>query len=303
MNPLTRKRLIFNILALLHLVTASWAQSDNKSRITPDSIKTEHGYIVLNHTNKPGPKPAAGDKVAVHVSLWIGDSLLQDTRQLSLEPTPIQLPDLRKEPAGRKVPAIFDGIALAAKGDSISIFQPIDSSFTARLPINSMYKNEKWIHLELVTFDIITAAAMKKMQKDALNRLPQIQRETESIITRYRNNQLASQIAELPSGLKILIVDKGSGSPLELRRQVKTHYYGCMNTGKMFDNSFRRGEPIAFTLGAGQMIPGLDEGIQQLNHGGKAYIFIPPNLNYGDTVEPGGPIAANTELIFYVEVE
>lgn len=237
------------------------------------------------------------------MSLWIGDTLLQDTRQISTEPRDVYLPDLRNEPADRKVPAIFDGIALTAKGDSISIFQPLDSSFIARLPINSKYKNEKWIHLELVTYEIITAAAMKKMQEDAINRFPKIETAVDSVVKLYRKKKLENQLTTLPSGLKLLTIDKGSGGPLKVKSQVKTHYFGCLKNGKMFDNSFQRGETFDFTLNADQVIAGFEEGIEQLNHGGKAYIFIPPNLGYGEDVDPKGPIPPHAELIFYVEVE
>ncbi|MFM9951914.1 MAG: FKBP-type peptidyl-prolyl cis-trans isomerase, partial [Saprospiraceae bacterium] len=71
--------------------------------------------------------------------------------------------------------------------------------------------------------------------------------------------------------------------------------------GKMFDSSFGRGEPIEFPLGVGQVIPGWDEGLSLLKQGGKATLFIPYQLAYGDAGSPP-VIPPKAELIFYVEV-
>lgn len=107
MNSYTRKRLFSTAFGIVQLVVAGWAQSDIiTSRIAKDSIKTEHGYTILNHTNKPGIKPVAGDMVAVHVSLWINDTLLQDTRKIAADPREIQIPDFREMPEGHMVPLV-----------------------------------------------------------------------------------------------------------------------------------------------------------------------------------------------------
>ena len=69
----------------------------------------------------------------------------------------------------------------------------------------------------------------------------------------------------------------------------------------MFDNSFSRGEPFVFPLGAGQVIKGWDEGLALLPKGTKATLFIPYELGYGETGSPPS-IPPRSELIFYVEV-
>ena len=104
-----------------------------------------------------------------------------------------------------------------------------------------------------------------------------------------------------PSGLKVLIVEPGKGELIKANDNVRTNYYGCLTDGKLFDNSFQRGQTLDFTAGAGQMIPGFDEGVQLLPHGGKAYFFLPASLAYGDQ-GAGDLVPPNAELIFYVEV-
>ena len=263
----------------------------------PKGVETEHGYRVVNHTNKEGAKPKTGDLIKVHVSLSVGDTLIQDTRKISPDPREVAIPDFSQIPAGRKVPAIFDGALLAAKGDSITIYQPMDSAFALNLP--KRLQKEKYMRFDLVLYEITTAEDIKKQMEEATARFPEIQTMVTATVADYKAGKLADKITTLPSGLKVMIVEKGAGEAMKSGTQVKTHYYGSLIDGKMFDNSFQRGEPLPFMLGAGQMIPGFDEGAQQINHGGKAYFFIPPALGYGEKAQ--APIPPNAELIFYVE--
>jgi peptidylprolyl isomerase len=96
-------------------------------------------------------------------------------------------------------------------------------------------------------------------------------------------------------------VEEGKGIPVQSGEQVAVHYYGCLTDGSMFDTSLNGGEPLAFPVGVGQMIPGFDEGVSVLKHGSKAYLFLPPALAYGD--QENGAIPANSELIFYIEIQ
>ena len=60
------------------------------------------------------------------------------------------------------------------------------------------------------------------------------------------------------------------------------------------------GRPFEFPLGKGRVIPGWDEGIALLNVGTKAKLTIPANLGYGS--RDNGPIPANSDLVFEVEL-
>jgi peptidylprolyl isomerase len=62
---------------------------------------------------------------------------------------------------------------------------------------------------------------------------------------------------------------------------VKVHYQGKLRSGETFDSSDGR-EPLQFTLGSGQVIPGFDNGIQGMQVGDKKTIEIPVDQAYGE---------------------
>jgi FKBP-type peptidyl-prolyl cis-trans isomerase len=103
------------------------------------------------------------------------------------------------------------------------------------------------------------------------------------------------------SGLQYIETEAGSGKAPKRGQQVSVHYIGRLENGKEFDNSVKRGQPIEFMLGTGQVISGWDEGIGLMKVGGKATLIIPPNLGYGNQ-GAGGVIPPNATLIFDVEL-
>ena len=101
----------------------------------------------------------------------------------------------------------------------------------------------------------------------------------------------------------LIIKDKlvGEGSVASKYSIVTVHYIGRLENGKTFDSSKQIGkEPIRFTLGAGQVIEGWDQGIIGMKVGGQRKLIIPPNLGYGD--QDMGVIPPNSTLIFNVEL-
>lgn len=103
------------------------------------------------------------------------------------------------------------------------------------------------------------------------------------------------------SGLKYIIIEKGSGTPAERDKSVEVHYTGYLIDGKVFDSSRERGEPIEFILGAGKVIKGWDEGILLMDVGDKYRLIIPSDLAYGKK-GAGNLIPPDATLIFDVEL-
>ena len=97
------------------------------------------------------------------------------------------------------------------------------------------------------------------------------------------------------------MVEEGQGVNPVQEQVVSVHYTGYLTDGTIFDSSVGRGEPLAFNIGKGMVIPGWDEGIKLLSVGSKARLIIPSDLAYGER-GAGGIIPSNATLIFDVEL-
>lgn len=114
-------------------------------------------------------------------------------------------------------------------------------------------------------------------------------------------DKVAAGFDETASGLRYKMIQKGSGAQAQNGKNVSVHYEGSLLSGKVFDSSYKRSEPIDFQLGVGQVIPGWDEGISLLKVGDKARFVIPSHLAYG-SAGAGGVIPPDATLIFDVEL-
>jgi FKBP-type peptidyl-prolyl cis-trans isomerase len=100
-----------------------------------------------------------------------------------------------------------------------------------------------------------------------------------------------------------LIIDDvviGGGTEAKTGGSVTVHYVGTLPNGQEFDNSNKRGEPFAFTLGEGRVIKGWEEGVVGMKVGGKRILVIPSDLAYGD--QGYGPIPGKATLVFSIEL-
>ncbi len=105
----------------------------------------------------------------------------------------------------------------------------------------------------------------------------------------------------MSNGLVIEDIKIGEGQEVEKFNIVTVNYTGLLEDGTKFDSSLNPGStPFRFTVGAGQVIKGWDEGLIGMKVGGKRKLTIPPELGYGS--RDNGPIPANSTLIFEIDL-
>jgi peptidylprolyl isomerase len=106
-----------------------------------------------------------------------------------------------------------------------------------------------------------------------------------------------------PKELEIKEIEEGTGAEAKAGDEVSVQYIGVgYESGKEFDSSWSRGaEPFTFGLGAGQVIPGWDQGVEGMKVGGRRELIIPPELAYGEAGSPPA-IGPNETLIFVIDL-
>ena len=105
-----------------------------------------------------------------------------------------------------------------------------------------------------------------------------------------------------PTGLRYQSMAQGQGEEATAGKTVSVHYTGWLPNGEKFDSSRDRNQPFEFTLGAGQVIAGWDEGVAGMKVGGRRKLVIPPGLAYGTAgappdIPPGATLVFDVELL------
>jgi peptidylprolyl isomerase len=106
------------------------------------------------------------------------------------------------------------------------------------------------------------------------------------------------ELVEIPK-VKIEDTQVGTGAAAKDGDQLTVNYTGKLEDGTVFDSSVGK-QPFELTLGAGQVIPGWDQGLVGMKVGGKRTLIIPPSLGYG--AQGTGPIPPNATLTFDIEL-
>ncbi|MBQ9237841.1 MAG: peptidylprolyl isomerase [Treponema sp.] len=155
------------------------------------------------------------------------------------------------------------------------------------------------------TNDVIKSVTIVRQGKDAEQFTA-----TQADFDRLKDAQFTEQLAEIAqrfpgyektaNGIFYKTTKPGNGTKTGLGKQVATHYKGYFINGTVFDAS-EEGKPLSFTTGAGQMIPGFDQMVQDMQRGEKRTVILPPEMAYGTRGVPG-VIPGNTYLVFDIEL-
>jgi FKBP-type peptidyl-prolyl cis-trans isomerase FkpA len=112
----------------------------------------------------------------------------------------------------------------------------------------------------------------------------------------------ANTAVSSPAALTFTDTVVGTGATAITGKSVTVKYTGWLysttaanNKGSQFDTG-----SFTFVLGSGQVIPGFDQGVQNMKVGGKRTVLIPSSLGYGANGTNGIP--PNSGLVFDIEV-
>ena len=167
--------------------------------------------------------------------------------------------------------------------------------------VNSIVQDDEIINIKInavgdkaQSFDPVKAFEnFNKLKEERIN---EQKKRTEKLL-----NDLSNGYSKTDSGLMYKFLENKNSNKPSKGEKVKVHYKGMLLDGTVFDSSFKRNQPIEFTLGIGQVIKGWDEGISLLGVGDKASFIIPSDLAYGES-GAGGVIPPNATLLFEVEL-
>ena len=167
--------------------------------------------------------------------------------------------------------------------------------------VNSISQNDEIISVDInavgekaKAFD--PAQAFEDFNKSKADRIKKEKEKELKIL-----NDLSKGFSKTSSGLLYKFEKENNLEKPVSGNKVKVHYKGMLLDGTVFDSSYKRNQPIEFTLGIGQVIKGWDEGISLLGLGDKATFIIPSELAYGQS-GAGGVIPPNATLVFDVEL-
>ena len=267
------KNIILVMLSLLLFVSEGEAQKKEKKQKKRPSLvgkefTTESGlkYEILKEGT--GERAKAGDIVSVHYTGKLTNDTVFDSSVKRGQPFKFRLGE------GQVIPGWDEGVALLNVGDKAKFTIPSGLAYGEKamgpIPANST------LIFEVELLDIVEPPkAFDVKGKDTVT---------------------------LESGLRYIMVNEHpEGEQAETGKEVKVHYSGYLENGKMFDSSVERGSPFSFPLGEGRVIKGWDEGVALLKTGEKARFIIPHELAYGERGYPP-VIPPRATLIFDVEL-
>lgn len=248
-------------------------------------------YYKFYVLNKDSVQAQTGDAVSLTYQLALKDSILVPSM-------PIE--ELVRESFYKG--DVYDAIRMMHVGDSAVFILDADTFFHYMGGENPFDTKELYFTFKMT--DLMPKAeveALMKAQEEQYNAyMEQARAAEETQMSDYiAKNKI--KVAPTASGLYFVSKKEGKGAQAVAGKKVAVHYVGKLLDGTEFDNSIKRGEPIEFILGQGQVIPGWDEGIAMMKEGGKAMLLIPSNLAYGErgnqAIPPCSPLVFDVELV------
>lgn len=250
--------------------TSTSTENINTQQSAGKSMITDSGLELILIEEGAGETPAAGDIVVVHYTGTLEDGTKFDSSYDRNEPITFPLGQ------GRVIPGWDEGIALLTEGSKAKLIIPPQLAYGDQ-GAGGVIPPGATLNFDVELVDIQPGAPAAPTEVDE------------------------SDYTTTDSGLQYYDMEVGSGDAPDAGDTVLVHYTGWLTDTTKFDSSLDRAEPFSFSVGAGQVIPGWDEGVGSMKVGGRRQLVIPAKLGYGDR-GAGGVIPPGATLIFEVEL-
>ncbi len=246
---------------------AAQQPADENVTTTDSGLK----YVVVEEGTGATPKP--GDLVKVHYTGTLQDGTKFDSSVDRGEPIEFVLG------RGQVIPGWDEGIGLMKVGGKAKLIIPPDLAY-GESGAGGVIPPNATLNFEV---ELVSAEPGPPPPPEAPTKVEE------------------ADFTTTDSGLKYYDFEAGTGDAIKAGQTAVVHYTGWLEDGTMFDSSLMRGQPFSFPVGAGQVIPGWDEGVASMKVGGRRQLVIPAKLAYGEN-GAGGVIPPNATLIFEVEL-
>jgi FKBP-type peptidyl-prolyl cis-trans isomerase FkpA len=282
------------ILLATVLISLSWQACKQVSTNKIVLNKTKGGMPYELHTDPKKPVVKLGEFLKLHVSYYLNDSLLNSNEGKIPNYMPVTNSSFPYDPS-----ELYASLRL---GDSLVAVQLLDT-FMKRSPgsIPPPFKKGDRLITRIKVLGIFENDSLHQIDAKRENELYKNREiaEVEQFVKKATPNALRT-----PNGAFVQILNPGNGNLIDSGKYVSVKYTGMTFDGKVFDSNidpkFNHTDPLSFTVGAGQMIPGFDEGMRFLRPGGKAIVYMPSLLGYG--AAGSGAIKGFSNLKFEIEV-
>jgi FKBP-type peptidyl-prolyl cis-trans isomerase len=295
--------------AYLYIIAAALAvacQNEGSDEQREYTGYTMSGSPYIHFRSNSGPKPQVGDVVYFQVLQHAENGLNIDSRKNQRAPTmyipPDSLIDINNRP-------IVEGLKLMSVGDSLRISFNLNE-LPSKPPI---FANVDILNFDLVLLEILSQEVHEqRLAEEEREYIAKIEGkraragEIEQLCTEL-TPELVTGVTErdvitLPRSLKYIMLERGNGPEIVPGSRIFVNHCGVLETGKVFDNSFRDGRPFVFTYKRGEVILGWDLIFDQFREGDRAIMYVPYQLAYGVAGDPP-KIPERANLVFYIEVE
>jgi FKBP-type peptidyl-prolyl cis-trans isomerase len=289
------KRILIAAAALL--MVAGLSTSCGKGQLKGFK-KTETGLLYKYHVEGEEEKAQMGEIVVAEIWVYLGDSL-QFTNAGAPEP---MFQVMESQHAGD----LMEALMMVGKGDSITFAFDMDTlrKYNPGMPEDG---NK---HL-LYTIKVDGVYTQEEFEaKQASDNVAGEAAEAEKLTAYIQENGITAK--PTADGVYVIVEKQGTGAVAANGKNVSVNYTGRLLDGKVFDTSLESVakenglparpsyEPLPFTVGAGQMIPGFDKGVEGMKVGTKARLILPSKMAYGSRNTE--TIPGFSTLIFDIEV-